>query len=477
MLSGALVFRATYQYFTSEQFGFYALLWSCFGYSILLDFGLGFSTQRSAAHFTANRDITRLNQLVTTVFWSFLGLSAILILVCFLGEGFFLKWAGVKPADLSEFSTAYRIFFLLSGLSFAFGIFPEVLQGLQRTDLVNSLTLVGSTVNLLLIGWGVTEHWSFPSIVSIAVATNLANLGLSVAFVFLLVQGFSLHPRHFRRARVAELLSFSLVAYLITFTNLILVRTDQVLIGFTLGVAAVALYQAGYKAAEMFSLLATQVHSVLSSAAAQVHAQQDRRTLCQLLSRGTQLTLFFLAPAYALCALYLETLVKVLTGLAQPSPTTLLSGQILLLATFSGLVTNGCSRRVLVMCGWERPILRISLLEAVLNFSLSLALVFRLGPLGVAIGTAIPSLLTGWFFQLPLSATFLEISAFHWLALVLRPILFPVTCSLLALAALTLGLALPTTLVGCFANGVVVLTVLLLTGRGYLRALGRLEQV
>ena len=52
IVSGALIFRATFHYFTPEQFGFYALLWSCFGYSILLDFGLGFSTQRAAAHFT-----------------------------------------------------------------------------------------------------------------------------------------------------------------------------------------------------------------------------------------------------------------------------------------------------------------------------------------------------------------------------------------------------------------------------------------
>ena len=59
--------------------------------------------------------------------------------------------------------------------------------------------------------------------------------------------------------------------------------------------------------------------------------------------------------------------------------------------------------------GWERRLLKLSVVEAALNLGLSLALVFRFGVLGVAIGTLIPSVLIGWLWALPLTAKFAEI--------------------------------------------------------------------
>ena len=63
---------------------------------------------------------------------------------------------------------------------------------------------------------------------------------------------------------------------MITFTNLVILKTDQVLISFTIGVGCVALYQVGYKAAEVFGNFSKQLHEALSSAAAHLGYEQPR---------------------------------------------------------------------------------------------------------------------------------------------------------------------------------------------------------
>ena len=47
--SGLVLFRLLFQHMDHEQFGYYSLLWSLFGYAILLDFGLGVAVQKAVA--------------------------------------------------------------------------------------------------------------------------------------------------------------------------------------------------------------------------------------------------------------------------------------------------------------------------------------------------------------------------------------------------------------------------------------------
>ena len=44
---GVILFRLLYKSLSNEQFGFWALLWSVFGYGILLDLGFGFTAQKT----------------------------------------------------------------------------------------------------------------------------------------------------------------------------------------------------------------------------------------------------------------------------------------------------------------------------------------------------------------------------------------------------------------------------------------------
>ncbi len=471
LISGLVLFRLTYQHLTQEQFGFYSLLWSMFGYTILLDFGLGFTAQKAVAEKTASGQIGELNHLICTIFWTFAFLGAVLLAVFAVAQPWFMEWTKVSAQGRPALALGYTIFFSAMALAFPLGIFSEMLRGLQRIDLANWVTIVSLIVNLALMTWALMAGWAFPIIVLISVATTVAPNFVAMIMVFQRIPEFSLHPKHFRFAAVQGVLSFSIVAYLITFTNLIMARTDQAVISFGIGVAFVAVYQAGYKAAEMFGLFSVQMQDALSPAAAQLNITKDEAGLRDLLVKSTQLTIFLTTPLYAICAVYLEPLIKILTGLKSVETATFWVGQSLLLATYSSLLTNSCSKRILMMCGWERRLLKISLIDAGINLVASVILVKRYGVLGVALGTMVPTLLLGWFLLVPLTSRFLNMGILEMGGAFLRKVAAPVGLSLLTLGIIVF--VAPVHGKAGFLNyvwrGGVVMTVLAATGLGFLK--------
>jgi O-antigen/teichoic acid export membrane protein len=473
LASGLVLFRLTFQQLSTEQFGFYSLLWSLFGYTILLDFGLGFTAQKAVAEKTATGRIDELNELVATIFWTFTALGVLLLLLFLAGRPFFLAWTKVSPDNLATFSPAYLVFVTGMACAFPLGIFPEMLRGLQRIDLANWISIASTLVNLVLLGWALLAGWPFAVIVLISVATTVVPNALAWFLVRPRIPGLSLHPRHFRVRAIRGVLSFSLVAYLITFTNLIMSRTDQAVISFTIGVGFVALYQAGYKVSEMFGMFSVQMQDALTPAAARLNIQGDRGGLRDLLVRSTQLTLLLTIPLYSLSAAYLEPLVRILTGLPAIDSATFWVGQALLFATFSSLVTNSCSKRILMMCGWEKRLLILSVIDATANLALSLVLVFPLGVLGVAIGTMIPTVVIGWLWVLPLTARFAEVGVGHYLRETFAPVAVPVLAGTAVLGALLWLAPMPANghFLDCAWRGLLVVAAVATLGRKQARAL------
>ncbi|SRR5579862_704529 len=469
MAAGLALFRALFQNLSREEFGYYSLLWSLFGYAILLDFGLGFAVQKVVAQKAAGGDMETVNRLVSTIFWTFTGLAAALLALFAAGQSWFLEWIKVEAASRYEFGRAYHIFFVVMALNFPLALFSEVLRGLHRLDIVNWTAIGSQVLNVALMILALWRHSPFPVIVLISVATTAAP---NIACYFLarkMAPGLSLHPRNFRWGEVRGVLSFSLVAYLITFTNLIMLRADQGVVGFTIGVSFVAVYQVGYKAAEMFGLFSKQIQEALSPAAAHLGGDADRSGVCNLLYKSSRFTALVTTPLYALCAAYLDPVIKVLSGLKHVDASTFWVGQALLLATYSSMLTSSCPKRVLVMCGWEKQLLKMSAAEAGANFVLSVALVYPLGVPGVAIGTLIPAVLVGWLWVIPTTAKFTGLGCGALLKEFFQPVFLPAAASLALLGALMTWFPTPDGFAGCAWRGALVFGTALAVGTSCLR--------
>ena len=438
MLLGLVLFRTMFQQFSHAQFGFWALLWSLFGYGILLDFGFGFTAQRAVAQKTATGDISGLSKLLATILWTYIGMG-VLILVLFLSIRIpFLARMGVLPADYAAFGQAYIVFFIGLAVLFPLGLFPEILRGLQRSDIANWIGIFSTILNFAFLFWGLHAHWCLAALMGVSVTTSALPNIIAAIFALRHLPGISFSPRLFEWRSVRAQLGFSIIAYLITFSNMLMSKSDQLVISLTLGVALVTIYQAGYKLADMLGSFSYQLQQMISPAAAALHANGDDHGLRLLLQRTSRLTFLLVTPAYLLCAVYLRPLICLVTGMASATGDIWWIGQALLLAIYSSTISSSSSKGVLMMSGEEKRMLVMSLSEAASNVLLSLILVYQIGVVGVAIGTMIPTILVGWLWVLPLTLKKLGISIKSYFVYHLEGTWIPLTAFTLTLAALAM---------------------------------------
>jgi O-antigen/teichoic acid export membrane protein len=419
---GLVLFRAIVTSLGKEEFGFWSLIWSILGYGILLDFGFGFTAQKRVAELTAHQRWDELSRVLSTVFYFYLGIAAVLILFGLGMSPWVIKAFKISnPANLPEFTSALTIFFCGMGLAFPMGIFPEMLKGQQRIGLANYTALGGFLVSFVLMLYGLHNDWSLQALLVISLGCSMAAEALCGVFALRAMPGVRILPRYFSRAMIRSNMRFSLFAYIITLTTVILTRTDQFILGTMLAVQAVGLYNIGAKLPELFASVAMQIPETLSPVAAHSHAKGDKEFLRSVLVNGTRFSVMVATPLYLLFAFYMEELIRLATG--QPVPReSLWTAQVLLLWGYITILTQSVSKRVFMMSGHERRLMWLGVGEAMLNLGLSVALLYYFrNVVSVAIGSFIATFIFGWFAIWPWAAREASLTGWKLAQIVLLP--------------------------------------------------------
>jgi O-antigen/teichoic acid export membrane protein len=421
LVLGLIMFRMIYRELTKEEFGFWAWVWSVFGYGVLLDFGFGFTAQKRVAELSIRQEWTKLSQVLSTIFFSYVGLAAVIVLVGVFGSDLIMTlFSNVSEENQERFAEILIYFFCGLGLAFPLGLFPEMLRGQQRIALANAIFSFALLINFTLVVLAVHYHWGLKVLFLTALLCTFIPDLICGLFAMQRLTGVKISPRFFSTAMVRETMTFSVFAYVTTVSNLLLGKTDQLVIGATLGLAAVALYQAGAKVAEIFTSLSQQLPETLSPVAAHLHARGDRQVLQRLLIDGTRFTVMIETPVYLICAFYMDGLLRLLTG--ESVSTTFWVGQVLLFWTYTTVVTQSVSKRIYMMCGHERRLMFLGVGEAVLNLALSVGLVlYYRNVLCVALGSLISTFIFGWFFLWPWAAREARLSGWTLARMVLGP--------------------------------------------------------
>src|SRR5687768_5623413 len=171
---GVVLFRLLFKGLTDEEFGFWGLLWSVFGYGILLDFGFGFTAQKRVAELSAQKDWDQLSRVLSTIFFSYVGIAAVLVLIGITCSPFLIDlFAGISPENRSSFTLTLTLFFCGMGLAFPLGIFPEMLKGQQRISLANYVLLGGFLANFVLVLFCIHNKWGLHILLLITVGCSM----------------------------------------------------------------------------------------------------------------------------------------------------------------------------------------------------------------------------------------------------------------------------------------------------------------
>jgi O-antigen/teichoic acid export membrane protein len=394
---GLVTFRLLYQGLTPEEFGFWSLLWSLFGYGILLDFGFGYAAQKRVAELSVKGEWEQLSRVLSTIFFFYLFSAAVLVALSFVFSGPLMGLFKVSPENRAMFERVMILFIAGIGVAFPLGIFPEVLQGQQRIATANNIAMAGMLANFVVVAMVVVFHWSFTVLVILALLCVLVPGGVACWLALRHMPGVRLRYAYFSKRQIVETSKFSLYAYLNMLSNVLRNKADQFVVSSVLSVSAVTPYQAGGKVGEMFGMLTRQMADVLSPTAAHLHAKGDTQGLREMLVAGMRYTVMAATPLYIVSALYIEGVIRVLTGDRQPTAATLWVGQLLLFWYYSLAITHWVYKRMYMMAGQERRMMLQGVAEAAVNLALSIGLTIAMGSIvGVALGSVIPTVLFGW---------------------------------------------------------------------------------
>lgn len=376
----------------TEQYGLWSLIWAVVSLFALIDLGFGTSVVKYVADARGKRDVSRLREVVCTLFWVFVAQSTLLGAVSLSLLHGFDRLFDLPPALRP---TAEIVFLVVASgylLKLPTAMFRGVLMGDQRVWVANLYQIL---TNLLYFGSVIVLLPRAPDLRTFAwlnwILTLLPGVAVAIHCALTMREEVSIAPRYFDFALLREMWGFSAYQMIIQLGTLVGSRVDTFVIKSALPLTAVAVYTVALRISEQARAFCLQITRTLTPVLAELHSAGKEERLIKVWLTGTRFTVAFSAPLLMGVVVLAEPLIN--SWMGPQFHGTVVPLQLLMLATFGGLV-HGNSQSQLAMTGDQRFLAMAMTMGQAINFGLSMGLVVDFGLIGVAAATLMGPLTT-----------------------------------------------------------------------------------
>ena len=347
---GLLVTRWLVGYLGDNGYGLWTLLWTFFGYALLMDFGAGIAGQKYTSQELFKRDVRHYNSIISMIF-TFHSLMAFLIVLGVFVASFFLeKLFNVHdPEQLAYCRKCFFMFSLGSAVIFPLCLFSEIMVGLHKIYFKNYIDtvfriceLIGFMV-ILKLGGGLFGIIVF---VVVLMALERSFTGFCVSRF---IPGFRLRFYLFDRQVFREVFGFSSGTYFVSLARLLRTQTRNPIISKYCGLGSVGILQISSRLSDLCNQAISQYNANVRPVTAQLFHRGRFRMLRDFIVKSMQWNMFmcclFIIPAImlrdeAIFALFKKEVTPLIHSLS------LLS----LLGTASWISVTQIPSSVLLMC-------------------------------------------------------------------------------------------------------------------------------
>jgi O-antigen/teichoic acid export membrane protein len=377
-------------------YGVWTLILSLTGYLGLLDLGVRGAVTRYVAKFHSEANHKKSSEVASSaaIIFGMAGLIAILAsFVCAFGV---IGHLHIPP----EYLTAARAVLVLTGLSIATslinGVFGGILVGLQRFDLTNGIEV---SINLLRAASIVLALHFGRGIVTLAclqLAFTLARWATNVALTRHFYPELHIRLGAANRASIKLIFSFSMFSFLMHVSASLIYASDNVVIGTYLPVTFVTFYVIGGNLVEYARVLVSSISQTLTPLASSTETRGNPEELKRLVLVSSRWASMVILPVTCTFLLRGRTFIGLWMGWNYAD----ISGHVLRVLSITLLFwgANCAIAGIFLGLSKHRPIVPALIFEGLCNLTLSVFLVKRIGIVGVAWGTAVPSLVTNLIF-------------------------------------------------------------------------------
>lgn len=398
ILTAIVHYKQVLGYLPREVAGVWLLFWSFGSYLAFFDLGMSPTLSREIAFLSAAPGHTSnphaSNDLIATCLRIYLTVAAIVLGAALLAGALFLPTLTLASLPIRDALVAWALFATGACVNLVGNISYAMLTGsgqVATERLTRAATMViwlGLSASALVFGYGLiglAAAWLAHACISRMMAAGAARA---------LVPHLRLRGGAWQAATARRLARPSGQWALTQFGALMILQTDNLLIAWNLGPAAIPSYEAAAKvvmAMGTIALLRTNASTPYYSRAA---VTGDKGALRDVLYRNVRQGLLVMAAATAFLGFFGPDLFKLWLG-----PGNFVGYPVLLaLLAMMTLETHHVSHATLTMATGSIPFVRPALTAGVLNLVFSYALLQWLGLLGVALGTLLAQIATNnWF--------------------------------------------------------------------------------
>lgn len=371
-LQGLLVTRWMIGYLGDNGYGLWMLLWTFFGYALLMDFGVGIAGQKYTSQELFKKDIRHYNSIISMIFTFHALMALLIVLGTFIASFFLEKLFNVHdPVQLAYCKKCFFVFSLGSAALFPFGVLSEILVGLHKIYLNNYILSAGRLLELFGFMAILKNGGGLYAIIWFEVFVMGAERVAACFFATRSIPGFRMRLHLFDRAVFREVFGFSSGTYFISLAKLLRVQTRNPIISKYRGLDSVGVFNLSGRLSDLCKQAIGQYNNNVRPVTAQLFHRGRYRMLRVFIVKSMQWNMF-MCCLVVIPAIFLRDEAIFALFKKEVTPTIHTLSLLSLFGTFSWLVVTQIPSSVLLMCEKHHLQAWTSMVEAVVVIVLNI---------------------------------------------------------------------------------------------------------
>jgi O-antigen/teichoic acid export membrane protein len=406
-------------------YGIWVLIYTFVGYFSFFDFGIGTSILRFASRLDGAEDVATLHRITAAALHLSIVVALSVVAITASIAYFVPEFLNIPPASVP----LARTLVLLMGVSVAI-MFParalgSCLQGLQRFDLYNAGYIATNIIRGACIIAALYMGFGILTVGIITVLTALFSLAFYLAAIQFLDRNFFTGWMVISFRHMRELVAFSSYVFVMSIGDYLRFQLDSVVISRYLSVALVTPFSVAATLMTFFMNALGSITSPLMSEQARLDGAGLYAASREFFLHGTKVTASFALLGGVLLISNGKLLLQVWLGEELVGAYPVL---VILTAAYVIDLGQGPSINLLRSRGRHQAMAYWTVLEGIANLVLSIVLCRRMGIVGVALGTAIPMLVTKLLVQPWYVLRVAEVPVREYLKTIFRPVIVASIC-------------------------------------------------
>jgi O-antigen/teichoic acid export membrane protein len=401
------------------QFGMWVLVGSALDHYGLLDMGIRTTLQRFVARYRGTDERRALSETFATALAIGFGVCVVAGVLSFVLSRVLPPFFGLSGTNAIAFSRLVVLLGLSVAVTFPVQVLGAYLCGIQRFDLFNLSGILAAVVRA--VSYVLALHFGY-GVMGVAVVTlgvTVLTLPLNWALVRLADPTISLNRTHVTWKRSGEMFQFSVYVFLTSVGDYFRFRVDSIVIARWLTMALVTPFNIVTRLIEYFKSVMFAVMAPLMPEMSSLDGQTRHGDLQRLFLRATRATALLSLFLGSMLSLDGRELLRLWVGARFVSYFPLL---LTLVVGYTVTMGQAPSVSVIYARGKHRLLGWLTLGEGVANLVLSIYWARQYGLIGVAMGTAVPMLVTKIAIQPWYALNVVGLTARDYLLCLARPV-------------------------------------------------------